>query len=129
MSINRVKLWLIVLLSELNYRLLLHRRNFLCRWLSNHRWWGFDGLDGTFEVAICDGKSIKELDDWGQKFGNMFAGFLGMFFVVATIMFFFGCEISLKTEEAVEEDKVEEDSTGAEPSVATLNAADWIIFR
>ncbi len=57
LSINRVKLWLIVLLSELNYRLLLHRRNFLCRWLSNHRWWGFDGLDGKFEVVICDRKT------------------------------------------------------------------------
>jgi len=62
----------------------------------------------------------RELDDWGQKFGNMFAGFLGMFLFIATIMFFFGCEISLKTEEAVQEDKVEEDSTGAEPSATNL---------
>ncbi len=58
LSINRVKLWLIVLLSELNYRLLLHRRPFVGRWLGNHRWWGFDGLDGKFEVAICDGKPM-----------------------------------------------------------------------
>ena len=71
----------------------------------------------------------RELESWSQKFGNMFFGFLGMFFVIATIMFFFGCEISLKTEEAVEEDKVEEDSTGSEPSGTTLNAADWIIFK
>ena len=35
----------------------------------------------------------EELDDWGQKFGNMFAGFLGMFFVIATIMFSLGVKL------------------------------------
>jgi len=28
----------------------------------------------------------KELDDWGQKFGNMFAGFLGMFFDIEALI-------------------------------------------
>jgi len=34
----------------------------------------------------------KDLEDWGQGFGNMFGGFLGMFFVIAIVMFFYeGC--------------------------------------
>jgi len=34
----------------------------------------------------------RDLEDWGQGFGNMFGGFLGMFFVIAFIMFFYnGC--------------------------------------
>ena len=34
----------------------------------------------------------KDLEDWGQGFGNMLGGFLGMFLVFAMIMFFYeGC--------------------------------------
>lgn len=69
--------------------------------------------------------SVREMEEWNQKFGNMFAGFLGMFFVIATIMFFFGCEISLKTEEVAKEETAEEDST----SSVKFNASDWIIFK
>ena len=35
----------------------------------------------------------RELEDWGQGFGNMFGGFLGMFCVFAVVMFFYeGCK-------------------------------------
>ena len=38
-------------------------------------------------------KSIKELEDRGQEFGNMFGGFLGMLCVFAVVMFFYeGCK-------------------------------------
>jgi Na+/H+ antiporter NhaC len=70
-------------------------------------------------------ESIEDMENWNQKFGNIFSGSLSLLFVIATIMFFFGCEISLKTEEAAEEEKVEEDST----SSVKFNASDWIIFR
>ena len=68
------------------------------------------------------------MDDLGQKFGNIFIGMLMMFFVMAMIMLFTGCEITLKTEEA----DVQVDSTEVqEDSVATadyFNAEDWIMF-
>ena len=74
-------------------------------------------------------KSIKDMEDWNQSFGNGFATGLVSLFIIATIMLFFGCEISLKTEEAVQEDKAEEDSTGSEPSATKFNAEDWILFK
>ena len=68
------------------------------------------------------------MDDSGQKFGNIFIGMLMMFFVMAMIMLFTGCEVTLKTEEA----DVQVDSTEVqEDSVATadyFNAEDWIMF-
>ena len=68
------------------------------------------------------------MNDWNQKFGNAFIGMLGMFFVMAMIMLFMGCEITLKTEEA----DIQTDSTEVqEDSVATadyFNADDWIMF-
>ena len=68
------------------------------------------------------------MDDLGQKFGNIFIGMLMMFFVMAMIMLFTGCEVTLKTEEA----DVQVDSTEVqEDSVATadyFNAEDWIMF-
>ena len=37
-------------------------------------------------------KDIKDMEDWNQKFGNVFIGFLGMCFVFAFLMFFYeGC--------------------------------------
>lgn len=68
------------------------------------------------------------MDNFGQKFGNIFIGFLMMFFVMAMIMLFTGCEITLKTEEA---DVPTDSSEVQEDSVATadyFNAEDWIMF-
>jgi hypothetical protein len=68
------------------------------------------------------------MSDLGQKFGNIFIGMLMMFFVMAMIMLFTGCEVTLKTEEA----DVQADSTEVqEDSVVTadyFNAEDWIMF-
>tara|TARA_R100000963_G_C4610673_1_gene81214 strand:- start:75 stop:290 length:216 start_codon:yes stop_codon:yes gene_type:complete len=68
------------------------------------------------------------VEDSGQKFGNIFIGMLMMFFVMAMIMLFTGCEVTLKTEEA----DIQTDSTEVqEDSVVTtdyFNAEDWIMF-
>ena len=68
------------------------------------------------------------MEDSGQKFGNIFIGMLMMFFVMAMIMLFTGCEVTLKTEEA----DIQTDSTEVqEDSVVTadyFNAEDWIMF-
>ena len=71
---------------------------------------------------------MKENEDWGQKFGNIFIGMLGMFFVMAMIMLFIGCEITLKTEEVKQpekEKKTEKDST---KTADYFNPDDWIMF-
>lgn len=68
------------------------------------------------------------MDDLGQKFGNIFIGMLMMFFVMAMIMLFTGCEITLKTEEAdtqVDSTEVQEDSVA---TADYFNAEDWIMF-
>ena len=66
--------------------------------------------------------------DWNQKFGNAFIGIILMGFVMAFIMLFFGCEITLKTEEA----DVQTDSTEVqEDSVAPadyFNPEAWIMY-
>ena len=64
------------------------------------------------------------MNDWNQKFGNAFIGMLLMGFVMAFIMLFFGCEITLKTEE-VETEEVKEDSS---QTADYFNAADWKLF-
>jgi hypothetical protein len=66
----------------------------------------------------------KELDDWGQKFGNMFAGFLGMFFVFSLVALLFkGCN-RLNNGDVVVTPK--EEQTESDPN---FNASDWIIFK
>ena len=59
-----------------------------------------------------------------QSFGNSFIGIILMGFVMAFIMLFLGCEITLKTEEIAPE-KVKADST---QTADYFNAEDWIMF-
>ena len=59
-----------------------------------------------------------------QSFGNAFIGIILMGFVMAFIMLFLGCEITLKTEEAAPEE-IKEDST---QTADYFNAEDWIMF-
>ena len=59
-----------------------------------------------------------------QSFGNAFIGTILMGFIMAFIMLFFGCEITLKTEEA-EPEEIQEDST---QTADYFNAEDWIMF-
>ncbi len=59
-----------------------------------------------------------------QSFGNAFIGMILMGFIMAFIMLFFGCEITLKTEEA-EPEEIQEDST---QTADYFNAEDWIMF-
>ena len=73
----------------------------------------------------------RDLEDWGQGFGNMFGGFLGMFFVIAIVMFFYeGCSY----EGLDRNDKIvsPEEEEGADPNV-TLTAYEstwtWILFK
>ena len=71
----------------------------------------------------------KDLEDWGQGFGNMFGGFIGMCCVFAIGMFFYeGC--SWKNENGPDniitpkEEKKTED-----PSQQEFNASDWILYK
>ena len=61
----------------------------------------------------------RELESWSQKFGNMFFGFLGMFFVVAFAMFFYeGCSYQMDSV-VVEKEEGKED----------FDPANWILFK
>ena len=67
-------------------------------------------------------------NNMSQKFGNAFIGMLLMGFVMAFIMLFFGCEITLKSEEPVvqpDSTKTQQDSTS---TADYFNAEDWIMY-
>lgn len=69
-------------------------------------------------------ESIKDMEDWNQKFGNMFAGFLGMFFVFSLVALVMkGCNSMGPGDKVV---TPKEEQTEDDPS---FNASDWIIFK
>ncbi len=71
-------------------------------------------------------KLNNAVESLSQKFGNFFIGFLMMFFVMAMVMLFLGCEASIKIGPQPEkEKKTEQDST---ETVDYFNAEDWIMF-
>jgi hypothetical protein len=79
-------------------------------------------------------KDIKDMEDWNQKFGNVFIGFLGMCFVFAFGMFFYeGC--SWRSENGPDNILIpEEEKTSEDPSQhgflhKDFSASDWIIFK
>ena len=62
----------------------------------------------------------RDLEDWGQGFGNMFGGFLGMFFVIAIVMFFYeGC--SYQRDGIIVEKE--------EPKDESFDPSAWILFE
>ena len=64
------------------------------------------------------------MEVWNQKFGNMFAGFLGMFFVFSLVALVMkGCNSMGPGDKVV---TPKEEQTEDDPS---FNASDWIIFK
>ena len=71
-------------------------------------------------------KLSNAVESLNQKFGNFLIGFLMMFFVVAMVMLFLGCEASVKIGPQTEkEKKTEKDST---QTADYFNPDDWIMF-
>ena len=71
-------------------------------------------------------KLSNAVESLNQKFGNFLIGFLMMFFVVAMVMLFLGCEASVKIGPQPEiEKKTEQDST---QTADYFNPDDWIMF-
>jgi|10_taG_2_1085330.scaffolds.fasta_scaffold482880_2 hypothetical protein len=69
-------------------------------------------------------ESIEDMENWNQEFGNMFAGFLGMFFVFSLVAILFkGCN-GFNSGDVVVTPK--EEQTEDDPS---FNASDWILFK
>ena len=72
------------------------------------------------------------MENWNQKFGNAFIGILMMFFVMAFFMLFFGCEITLKTEEVEKPKEAKEDSTSTPSDTVAksdyFDPNEWILF-
>ena len=69
-------------------------------------------------------------EDWGQGFGNMFGGFLGMFCVFAVVMFFYeGC--SWRKENGADNILAPEEKETSEHKFlhTDFNASDWILFK
>ena len=65
----------------------------------------------------------RELEDWGQGFGNMFGGFLGMFCVIAIVMFFYeGCNYQ---GEKIVVEKEESDSN----AITYESDWTWLLFK
>ena len=74
-------------------------------------------------------ESIEDMENWNQKFGNIFIGFLGMCFVFSFGMFFYeGC--SWRSENGPDNILTpKEEKKTEDPSQQDFNASDWIIFK
>ena len=72
-------------------------------------------------------KSIKDMEDWNQSFGNGFATGLATLFIIATVMFFYGgCSYEgLDGNDKIVDPEKEE---GADPN-ANFTASDWILYK
>ena len=76
-------------------------------------------------------KSIKELEDRGQEFGNMFGGFIGMLCVFAIGMFFYeGCSWRMENGADNILAPEEEKETSEHKFLHTdFSASDWVIYK
>ena len=71
-------------------------------------------------------KLSNAVESLNQKFGNFLIGFLMMFFVVAMVMLFLGCEATVKIGPQPEKEKKTEKASTQ--TADYFNAEDWIMF-
>ena len=76
----------------------------------------------------------EDLEDWGQEFGNMFGGFIGMLCVFAIGMFFYeGC--SWRNENGpdniinTKEEKKDENPSQHGFIHKDFSTTDWILYK